>query len=176
MQACSKVTALTVVAVTTGACCCARSTAPPARSPAPTHATAITPTAELVADLCPLHVPDTILRAEDVELGGALVFTTPGDVADLRRRVRLMADVFDHNRDTLARALEASATLPPALRFVEDVAGGARIVFRPADTSALDTFRQQIAQQAVRLARGQCPMLMPPRPQPETQITAEASH
>jgi hypothetical protein len=46
--------------------------------------------------MCPMMVEGTTVRAEEVEGGAALVFTTTGDVADLRRRVARMTEM--HNR------------------------------------------------------------------------------
>jgi hypothetical protein len=49
-----------------------------------------------MAGMCPMAVEGTTARAEDVEGGAAIVFTTTGDVAELRRRVAHMADM--HNQ------------------------------------------------------------------------------
>jgi hypothetical protein len=46
--------------------------------------------------MCPMQVPGTTAKTADVEGGVALSFTTSGDVADLRQRVRGMAEM--HNR------------------------------------------------------------------------------
>jgi len=141
---------------------CASSPAPrPAVAAAPAQARALTP-GELAADLCPLRVPNAKLTTEDVEDGSALAFTTTGDVADLRRRVRNLADIHGNYRQDLA-AISVTPTLPPADHFVEDVPGGARIVFKPAagDANALASFRGQVAAEADRLSTGRCPIAMP---------------
>jgi hypothetical protein len=49
-----------------------------------------------MAGMCPMAVEGTTARAEDVEGGAAMVFTTTGDVSELRRRVARMAQM--HNR------------------------------------------------------------------------------
>jgi hypothetical protein len=41
---------------------------------------------------CPMMVEGTTVRAEDVEGGASLVFTTTGDVAELRSRVHQHAE------------------------------------------------------------------------------------
>jgi hypothetical protein len=41
---------------------------------------------------CPMQVDGTSVRAEDVDGGAALVFTTEGDLAELRERVKKHAD------------------------------------------------------------------------------------
>ena len=115
---------------------------PAAQAPAPRPPPAQTAAAEL----CPMDVAGVVLRVEPVEHGAALVFTTDKDVAEVRRRVRLMA-----------RAARAS----PA-RLLDDVPGGARIVFHPAGD--IDGFREQLTAQADRFAGGECTSLMPPAP------------
>src|SRR5206468_9019668 len=50
-----------------------------------------------MADSCPMAVAGTSVRAEEVEGGTAMVFTTTGDVAELRRRVTAMADMHNKN-------------------------------------------------------------------------------
>ncbi len=49
-----------------------------------------------MGDSCPMAVAGTSVRAEEVAGGTAMVFTTTGDVAELRRRVTAMADM--HNK------------------------------------------------------------------------------
>jgi hypothetical protein len=138
---------------------CAGSPAPRQVAPA---AAAPEPAGILVADLCPLQVPGARLAAQDVEAGVALAFTTQGDVADLRRRVRNMADLHGKYRDQLA-AIHIEPTLPPADHFVEDVPNGARIVFRPGatDDRALARFRTELETEAHALTAGRCPIAMP---------------
>jgi hypothetical protein len=41
---------------------------------------------------CPMKVEGTTVRAQDVEGGASLVFTTTGDVAELRERVHAHAE------------------------------------------------------------------------------------
>lgn len=45
---------------------------------------------------CPMAIAGTTARSEDVEGGAAMVFSTTGDVAELRRRVAAMAQM--HNK------------------------------------------------------------------------------
>ena len=44
-----------------------------------------------MAATCPMAVEGTTARAEDVDGGAAMAFTTTGDVTELRRRVARMA-------------------------------------------------------------------------------------
>jgi hypothetical protein len=46
---------------------------------------------------CPLQVPGTTVRAEEVQGGSAMVFSTTGDVAELRRRVAAMAAMHNEH-------------------------------------------------------------------------------
>jgi len=114
-------------------------------------------------DMCPLEVSASNVEAVDIEGGAALAFTTKTDVADLRRRVRRMADLENQTREWVAARL-GNATLPPAHRMLDEVEGGARIVFRPADPSRIDELRAGVAAQAGRLISGGCPVPMPRRP------------
>ena len=123
-------------------------------------------------DLCPMEVPDATVRAEDIEIGAALVFTTSGiyggDIADLRRRVREMADIHNHYRDWMIARMPDSAKLPPAKRHVDDMPNGARIVFEPAGESEMAELRERVRTEAQRIAAGTCPIAMPSDPAPGT--------
>lgn len=49
---------------------------------------------------CPMQVPTTTVKSADVDSGVALAFTTStGDVAELRQRVRRMAEMHNHQHD-----------------------------------------------------------------------------
>ncbi len=118
--------------------------------------------------MCPLAVPGTPVREQDVAEGGALVFTTTqGDVMELRRRVAQMADL--HNRHVARhRQMEQQGTggagpgpmeVPNAQARVEDVEGGARIVYTPADPAQIPMLREQLVRHASEMASGNCPMM-----------------
>lgn len=150
------------------------STAPvPATAP-PDPAPRAVLDAESVADLCPLGVPSAVVRVQELEIGLALEFTTSGDVADVRRRTRLMADVRDDLRDEIARTKRSNQTLHAAERYVEDVEGGARIVFLPPHATDLHAYRLDLDAEAMRLRGGDCPMVMPQRPGPESGVLVTA--
>jgi len=100
------------------------------------------------ADLCPLALDGALLEVKDVEQGVALEFTSYADVSELRRRVRLLADI----RHADARR-----------RFVEDVEGGARIVF-PAE------YKVQVAALAKRMDTGSCPTSLPTVPDEQVVV------
>jgi hypothetical protein len=48
-----------------------------------------------MGESCPMAVAGTTVRAEEVTGGSSLVFTTTGDVNELRRRVSTMAEMHD---------------------------------------------------------------------------------
>jgi len=50
---------------------------------------------------CPVAVPGTSVTVEDADSGAALVFTTTGDVAELRRRVAAMAKAHNEQHASM---------------------------------------------------------------------------
>ena len=146
----------------------------------------------MMGDMCPMQVADTTVRSADVEGGVALDFTTStGDVAELRQRVRRMADMHnqrhqggmmmggphevggapgEHQHDGGASGQRGCCEgmmksggmmMPPATATVEDITSGARIVLRPKDPAQLGTLREHARMRADRMARGECPMMSP---------------
>lgn len=136
-------------------------------------------------EMCPMRVPGTTVSVSDTEAGVAVVFRTTGDVAELRRRVRYVAEM--HNRHHAEGAMaccrgmtnggqETGGTpdqggrgmmmgmshegMVPATAAAEDVDGGARIVLTPEDPSQLGALRTHVHDHAERMARGECPMMM----------------
>jgi len=89
---------------------------------------------------CPVEVPGTSVTVEDTPTGGALVFVTTGDVADLRARCAKFAMVH-------------------ADRSIENIDRGARVVYsaQPADVGALQS---ELRMHAEHLASGSCKMAM----------------
>ena len=98
--------------------------------------------ASLDRDYCPLELDGATLAVKDTELGVALEFTSYGDVAELRRRVRKFGDV---------------ATAVAQGRHLEDVEGGARIVFRAE-------LRREVEAVAEKLEAGACVAVLPTKP------------
>jgi hypothetical protein len=149
-----------------GSAACAASA--PARQAPPAVATSprVAALDTLILDMCPMHVDAATVRAEELELGAALVFETTGDVAELRRRVRLMADMDGRNREAIATRRPEGSPLPPARRMLGDVEAGAQILFHAPHASALDELRASVAAQAAAIADGACPVAMPRAPAP----------
>jgi hypothetical protein len=116
-----------------------------------------------------MAVEGTTARAEDVDGGVAMAFTTTGDVAELRRRVAHMAEMHGshpggghgmmmgegHPGGMMGEGMK----MPPATARSEDIEGGARIVFTPKDPADLAALREQTRRHAEQMASGQCPMM-----------------
>lgn len=58
--------------------------------------------AATMAAMCPVEVPGTSVAAEDTATGGALVFVTTGDVAEVRKRVAAMAAMHNDHQAEMA--------------------------------------------------------------------------
>lgn len=122
-----------------------------ASAPVPAPRTVTTaPTVALDTDTCPMNVDSAVVRAEPIDGGAALVFTTPGDCAELRRRVRDIARLHSF------RVLETNATLIVA---TDDIAHGIRLNIRAVDANRGARLHDTAAARASQLARGACPAM-----------------
>ncbi len=119
--------------------------------------------------MCPMHVPGVTISAEDTSQGAAIVFTTKqGDVADLRNRVRKMAEWHNAQRADggmmmggghQGHGMKGPGMMPfAATASAEDVEGGARLVMVPKNPAELAAVRSHVHEHAMRMARGDCPM------------------
>lgn len=129
--------------------------------------------------MCPMEVQGASVTTEDLKDGVALVFTTrTGDVADLRQRVRHMAQMHNqhpeggmmgscphHQGGTggsgMGGMMKGGTMMPPATTTVQEIDGGARLVFKPKDASQLAALRQHVQMCAQGMASGECPMMAP---------------
>ncbi len=112
----------------------------------------------MAAGMCPLQVEGTAARAEDVEGGAAIVFTTTGDVAELRRRVAAMAEHHAAHAEG-ACACPMAASTPAHEARAEDVDGGARLVLTTSDPEDVEALRSNVREHADRMSSGACPMM-----------------
>jgi hypothetical protein len=116
----------------------------------------------MMGDMCPMQVTGTTVRQAEVEGGVALEFTSSaGDVAELRQRVRRMAEMHNQHGSGMTMGdggggaqhegepgagpghggsghggmmmMGGGMMMPPATASVEDIDGGARIILRPKD-------------------------------------------
>jgi hypothetical protein len=94
-----------------------------------------------------MTVPGTVVASEAIDGGTALVFTTPGDVAELRRRVRTLAR--KHSLRVGERETLVATT--------DDLASGARLNIRPLDEAKSALIHDYSARRVAMLARGACP-------------------
>ncbi|HTL34630.1 MAG TPA: hypothetical protein VL326_15990 [Kofleriaceae bacterium] len=129
-------TSLLVALLGVAACSASAPAQRPVKAPQP----AVAQTAPS-ADACPLHLDGASLEIKEVEQGVALEFTTYEDVSELRRRVRILGDI-QHAEGK---------------RFLEDVEGGARIVF-PAE------YHDQVVAIGDVMNKGACLTKLPTKP------------
>ena len=102
-------------------------------------------TQEATGGDCPLALPGAQLRSEVTADGVALVFTTGGgDPTELRDRVQRMAD--HHN----------AAAAPDSRAAVEEIDGGARVVFTPSDPARVGVLREEIRVHGREMASTGC--------------------
>lgn len=126
-----------------------------------------------MGSMCPAHVAGTTTRVEHVPGGAALDFTTTGDVTELRRRVAQMADMHNrhhasdaqgaptHEGSSQRRGMqEGTKMIPAAQAKVEEIHGGARIVFVPSDAGQLNALREHVGMMAERMPDEGCSMMM----------------
>jgi mono/diheme cytochrome c family protein len=106
---------------------------------------------------CPVTVPGTSVTAEDTDVGGALVFVTTSDAAEVRERVAAMAAMHNEHHSVHSRA------------SAEDIDGGARLVFTttPDGVGKLQT---ELRAHARHLSSGTCEMPSP------TDVPAPGGH
>lgn len=114
-----------------------------------------------------MQVPGTQVSAEDTNDGVAMVFTTTGDVSELRQRVHHMAEMHDQMSGNNAAGMDADgdrhkhmmANVVPSTANAQDIDRGARITLTPKDPSKLADLRAHAREHAARMANGQCPMV-----------------
>jgi hypothetical protein len=125
-----------------------------------------------MAGMCPMSVAGTHVSATDAVNGEALTFTTTGQVAELRARVRGMAEAHNrHHADPGAHEgmmgsgmagaghPVGSTMMPPSWATVMDVEGGASIVLAPNAAADLDKLQSAVRARAQRLEQNGCGMM-----------------
>lgn len=102
---------------------------------------------------CPLELPGARLASEVTADGVALVFTSDGgDPAELRARVQRMA----------SRHAQGDPAIPSRAK-VEEIAGGARLIFTPVDASQVGMLREHIRVHGKEMASSGCKAPAPAR-------------
>lgn len=112
---------------------------------------------------CPMEVTGTTVRTVDADGSVAMTFTTTtGDVEELRESVKKLSEKYERRaqrRDDRedGGATPRQAAMPDATTAVENVDGGARIVFVPEDASELDELRERVRVHEERMSStGKC--------------------
>lgn len=120
-----------------------------------------------MAGMCPMEVPQTKVSVSDVPEGIALDFaTTPDGVAEVRRRVGVMAQM--HN--TMAQDGGMSGhegghmhgdggKMVAAHAAEQDTPQGARLVLHAAKPADVDALRSHVREHAAMMQQGHCPMM-----------------
>jgi len=109
-----------------------------------------------VMAMCPMSVTGTVVAASDVVNGEALTFTTGGEVAELRTRVRAMAKI--HNEPHAGNAMNGES-MPASRATVTDVEGGATLLFVPSAAGDLEEIQAAIRASVERMRRDGCEMM-----------------
>lgn len=114
-----------------------------------------------MAGMCPMSVAGTRVSATDAVNGEALTFTTTGQVAELRARVRGMAEAHNrHHADPGAHeGMMGSTMMPPSWATVMDIEGGASIVLAPNAPADLERLQSAVRARAQRLEQNGCGMM-----------------
>lgn len=109
------------------------------------------------SETCPLQVNGTTVTAADITDGATLTFVSSGDVAEVRRRVRQMAEMHNRHHAHGGGMMGGTAAMPAMRAFVDEVDGGARLVLRPVDSSQTALIQAHARTCADRMSHGECP-------------------
>lgn len=100
---------------------------------------------------CPLEVPGTSITVEDTNDGGALVFVTTGDAADVQKRADAFAAAHGSSASGFAGMVAASAKVT-----AQHIDHGAKLVFA-GDAASIQS---ELRMHAGHLSAGSCAMAM----------------
>jgi hypothetical protein len=114
---------------------------------------------------CPLLLSSVTVVSKDVDEGVALDFTTSGDIAELRHRVREIATTHSHDAfggdDECGCPLignDGAPLMAEASTSAEPTPGGARLVLVPNERSEVLRLRARVSERLQRLAVTDCPV------------------
>jgi hypothetical protein len=102
---------------------------------------------------CPLEVPGTSVSVEDTTDGGALVFVTTGNAADVQTR----ADAFAAQHAGAAGDSFAAMVAHAATVSAQHIDHGAKLVFTGSDAGSIQS---ELRMHATHLSAGSCAMAM----------------
>jgi hypothetical protein len=122
----------------------------------------------------PTDAEPTQIVATEMPQGAAISFTTAGDVEALRARIHRMAERHERMRamqaggepdretspdDDMYSGMMAHPQMRSAQVTVEDIPGGARLVFVAKSSANITALRTQVRDHATVMARGWCPLM-----------------
>jgi len=119
--------------------------------PAKHDPTAVAPPSRASDPTCPLEVPGTSISVEDTNDGGALVFVTTGDAADVQKRADAFAAAHGTSTTGFAGMVAASAKVT-----AQHIDHGAKLVFA-GDAASIQS---ELRMHAGHLSAGSCAMAM----------------
>jgi hypothetical protein len=104
---------------------------------------------------CPIKIQGMKVAASDTPNGVALTFSTgTGDVAELRRRIERMAEMYKMQSD--GRDLMLNGHFIPGTAEFEATRNGARLTLIPKDPARLEEFRAQVPEHAEMMRNAAC--------------------
>ncbi|MGM0578844.1 MAG: hypothetical protein ACQEXJ_24185 [Myxococcota bacterium] len=124
------------------------------------------------AGMCPMQVEGTQMRVQKLDDAVAMDFTTTGDVAALRDRVRKMARMHDRHadRDEMKHGggqghkgemdMEMMEMMATTTAATEEIEGGMRLRLVPDDPDQIVPLHEMMNQHAGMMSEGgRCPMM-----------------
>ncbi len=106
-----------------------------------------------VREICPVSLATAKVDLKDTSTGIAVVFTAePAEVAELRRRVELLAKT---HRAPHEEPVDVDRMPAGAMKY-ETVPGGARLILTPMDPARLTLFRSRVHALVEKMREGDC--------------------
>lgn len=134
---------------------------PPARAPEPAMGERMGMT------MCPAMIPGVEVATEEAPGGIAVTLTaSPGQVAEVRERVRRVADMHTRMQERqpvrgeepgMGKDTRCMMKLPDSDASVEEIEGGSRIVLSAKNPEDIEELRAQVRQHAEHMKHGGCP-------------------
>jgi hypothetical protein len=108
-----------------------------------------------------MAVPGTEVSATDAAGGETITFTTPGEVTELRSRVRDMAAIHNahHAAGTSPEGMLGGETMSPSYATVVDVENGSSILLAPSHPGDLQKLQSEVRMRAHRMRLNGCGMM-----------------
>jgi hypothetical protein len=139
----------------------------PQTAPAPAHAAKAAKMQHRHVLNCPMEIPGTVAAFTEVDGNPAIEFRTTGDVIQLRKRVHAFLEPQDAS-GAVAPGVSADTQgaggtqMKPDIAYIgaktrfDDVTGGVRVTYVPADDGQLAALHAQVSAQVAKLDSGDC--------------------